>query len=151
MKKRGIVGLVVVFVATALVAAGCGGSDDETTALSKAQFTKQANALCQKSGEERVARYRAQQAAEKDSLGSSEQREQLFREAFIFPFEEMIEEVEELGVPEGDEQELEAIFKEWKRGAKIFEADPLLLLSEPPTFAKANKLSQEYGLTGCIF
>lgn len=150
MKKRAIIGLVAVLAAMGLAVGGC-GSDDETTALTKAQFTKQVNALCKKSGEERVAQYRARQAAEQGTKkgGGEKAREELFRQSFVIPFQEMVEEIEELGAPEGDEEELEAIYEEWLRGAEIFEQDPLLLLSEPPTFDKANKLSAEYGLTDC--
>lgn len=148
MKKGAIVGAAVVLAALAMVIAGCGGDGDDTTALTKAQFTKQANALCTKSDEERKAEYRAR--AENGQEFTDSEQEELFIEVFIQPFQEMVGELEDLGVPQGDEQKLEEIFSEMKKGGKVLEGDPLLILSEPKVFDKANQLSSEYGMTGCV-
>lgn len=149
MKKRAIIGLVAVFAATAFVLGGC-GSDDEPT-LSKAEFTKQANAICVESDERRKAEYRARVAEQKPNEGSSPGEEnELFLEVFIVPFREMVEELEDLGAPEGDEEKVEMIFSEMRQGAEVLEGDPSLLLGEATMFKKANKLNAEYGLTGCV-
>lgn len=151
MKKRAIIGLGAMLAATAMVFGGC-GSDDETT-LSKAEFTKQANAICVEGNERRKAEYRLKvqelEQKQKKSPGPPEQAD-LFLDVFIIPFGEMIEELEDLGVPEGDEKKVDKIFSEMRQGVEILEGDPTLVLGEPTMFDKANKLNAEYGLTGCV-
>lgn len=151
MKFRAIIGLVVVFATAGLAFGGCGDDDDATASLTKAQFTKQANAICARSDEVRKAEYRAEiSASEGDKDLSDAEKERLFLDVFIVPFQEMIGELEDLGVPQGDEQELEAIFTEMKKGAEVLEEDPLLILGEPTMFKKANELNTKYGLTACV-
>jgi hypothetical protein len=147
VKKRAIVWPLVVLVVTALALGGCGSDDDEAS-LTKAQFTRQANAICERSSDERVAEFRARASVK--GLSGDQAREEAIVEAFIEPFGEMIEELEDLSPPEGDEQKLEAIFSEMKQGVSEVENDPLVgFEGEEKMFDKANKLASEYGLTSC--
>lgn len=147
MKTRAIVWPLAVLAVAALAFGGCGG-DDEEASLTKAQFTKQANAICEKSSDERVAEFRARASVK--GLSGDQQREEAVVEAFIEPFKEMIGELEDLAPPEGDEDEVEAIFDEMKQGVSDLESDPLVVFeSEEKMFNNANKLATEYGLTDC--
>jgi hypothetical protein len=55
----------------------------------------------------------------------------------------------ELAVPEGDEDQFVAILKEMQTAIDTTSADPRLLLSGDDPFAKADRLISGYGLTGC--
>ena len=147
MKKRAVVWPLAVLVVAALAFGGCGNSDDEAS-LTKAQFTQQANAICAKSSDERVAEFRARASVK--GLSGDQQREEAVVEAFIEPFKEMIGELEDLSSPEGDEEEVEAIYDEMKQGVSDLETDPLVVFeSEEKMFNNANKLASEYGLNDC--
>jgi len=147
VKKRAIAWPLAVLAVAALAFGGC-GSDDEAS-ITKAEFTKQANAICEKSSDERVAEFRARASVK--GLGNDQSREEAVVEAFIEPFEEMIGELEDLGAPEGDEEKIEAIFNSMEQGVSDLEKDPLVVFeSEEQMFNEANKLASEYGLTSCI-
>jgi hypothetical protein len=61
-----------------------------------------------------------------------------------------IDEIRALGIPSGDEQEVEAIFAAAEEALKETEEDPSVFgQGGVGPFAKANKLSREYGLTVC--
>lgn len=148
MKKRAIVWPLAVLAVMALAIGGCGGGDDDEASLTKAQFTRQANAICDKSNDERVAEFRARMSV--TGLSNDQERVEAVQEAFIAPFEEMVGELEDLSPPEGDEEKVEAIFTEMEQGVDDLEKDPLVVFEgEEKMFDKANELASDYGLTSC--
>lgn len=147
MKKGSIAAVAAALVALAMVVAGCGGDSDTAEALTRAQFTKEANAICKDSDRERATIFQEKSAS--PSLSDVEQ-EELVEEAFIAPYQEMIDSLNELGVPKGDEKEVEAIIQEMEDALAKLEDDPLGGLASTEMFEKANKLSSKYGLNGCV-
>lgn len=82
-----------------------------------------------------------------DEVDPSEEAE-VVSEALVSPVQAMAEELGDLGVPNGDEKQVEAIVAAFEAGVAKVEADPVGSESGL-SFAKANELALEYGLTDC--
>ena len=147
--RKGIL-LLGVLAICAMAVAGCGGGGG-TTGLTKAEFVKQANAACKESEQERTQLFKEAQEQVKpgDNFGQKEKKE-LVKTVAVDPYLKMTKAIEELGAPEGDEQEIEALIKEMEQAAKSAEANPDQAIKTIIPFAEANKAADEYGLTDCV-
>jgi hypothetical protein len=133
----------------AVAIAGCGGGD-EATSLTRAEYIKRANALCETKREERNdAIAAAIKGRDQRKLLPLEKREQLVL-AILPSYAEVGQMLDALGPPEGDEKEVEAIVKAIEDAVRDVKADPQAALESTRQFYKANKLTTEYGLTGCV-
>lgn len=140
---------LIAALAFAAALAGCGGGDDgiTTSSLSKAEFTKQANAICEEAREKALA-YRPpnEQGSEKQIVTASIQ-------GGILPeIQRAMEEVRELGAPEGDEDQVEAVIAGNEEHVEAAEGKSFGSLTEmeevfKPTVAKARA----YGIDACAF
>jgi len=141
---------LAVILAAALLVGGCGGSGTET--VTKAQFTKQANAICEKGDKERKAKFKAVNVPKPEGSGgwTNPEMEKVVLDIFVGPYNEMIDELKDVGLPEGEEEKAEAIFEAMEDGVEKVENDPIAALSGTELFKEANKLNIEYGLTGCV-
>jgi hypothetical protein len=130
--------LALAAVLLAAVAVGCGGSS-EAAPLKKAQFIKQGNAICATAQAEREGQRKelSEQASESEVM-----------QTLLAPVESMTEELDDLGVPVGQEEQVDAIVSAYEDGAAKLEADPGGTDSVA-AFDTANKLAADYGLTGC--
>lgn len=140
--------LVVVGIAAALSA--CGSSSDSTTALTKAEFLKQGNAICRKGNKE------IGEAAEKEFPRSggkpSEAKLEQFASQTIVPnIESQVEQISELPAPEGDEEQVDAIVKSAESSVERAAEDPSAMVKQKgeDPFAKTDELAKAYGLTVC--
>jgi hypothetical protein len=158
-------------LAAGLIAAGCGGDDDETTTaattpetgatgatgaaggepLSKQEFIAQADEICRE-GDRQID----QEAEEffgdlEQDPGAAELEE--FATATVIPnIQQQIDDLRSLTPPEGDEDEVSAILDAAQEGVDEIEADPAILDEGPDAggaFAEANRLAQGYGLKEC--
>jgi hypothetical protein len=120
------------------LAVGCGGSS-EAAPLKKAQFIKQGDAICATAQAEREGQREEllEQSSESDAM-----------QILLEPIENMTGELGDLGVPVGQEKQVEAIISAYEEGAAKLEADPGGPNSAA-AFDKANELAADYGLTGC--
>lgn len=142
--------LTALAAALAVLVAGCGGGDDETSSVTRQQFVKQANAICQEQSQKRNKIIGdAIAGMDQNKLLPKTEREDIILEA-LPPYAETPEKLEALGAPEGDEEKVEAIIQAMEEAAKDAEADPSKALTSTEQFAKANKLNGEYGLSNCI-
>jgi hypothetical protein len=133
----------------ALVVGGCGGGD-ETTALTKGEFVKQGNQICLQQKEQRNAELRkAIQGKDQTKLLPLAQREELVLQT-LPSYAEVPDKLEALGVPDGDEEEVEAITKAMDEAVKDVESNPKEALESTRQFLKPSKLASEYGLTECV-
>lgn len=149
MKKRAVLGLVGLLL-TAGAIYGCGG-DDGTTALSKQEFIKQGNAVCKAGESERTELFaEAQKEIKPGDTFDQKDKAELVRTVLVEPYEKMIKGVEELGAPEGDEQQVEALLQAMEKATQKAEADPARTIKTIIPFAEANKAADEYGLTDCV-
>ena len=145
-------------VLVALVAgSGCGGSDSETSAgssaqpLTKAEFVRQGDAICRKGIS---AKNRAVEES-LDKLGEQERSnqatlERLLVEVALPPVQEMAEELDELGVPEGEKKKVAVVVGALEAALEDAEADPATALNESEKiFGRSDRLAARYGLKAC--
>lgn len=156
MDTRGSSGLVAVLASAALAlgSAGCGGSDDTASTPaggdSRSDFIAAADAICAKTGEEINAE--TVEFFPQGTAPSEKDLEELFAEVTIPALARQYEEIAALPVPEGDEEEVEALLAAADEAIAQAEKDPasLLVLQGADTpFSEVNRLSTEYGLEVC--
>ena len=139
-------------LATAALAAGCGG-DDEKEALSKSEYVKQGNAICkkfntviEKDAEEAFADIQSRQDL------TAEKARAFFDDA-LPKFDAVVADIDALAPPEGDEDTVKKIVEAGESdSAKIEEADDKevvgFVLSESAT-PEFDDQAEAYGLTEC--
>lgn len=141
----------------ALVAAGCGGSDDSnsesTASLTKAEFVKEGNAICTKGNAKIESEFEAftkDRNLSENKAPSKVVQEEAAEEILIPLISSQVEELRALGAPEGDEGEVEKILTGAEEAIEEGEEDPASLLGNGPgKFKEVNKQAREYGLTVC--
>jgi hypothetical protein len=159
--------LTVAALGLAMLGAGCGGDDDETTVatgttgatgatgaaggepLSKQEFIKQADAICAK-GDDEINREGNQ--AFQGEPPSTEEQEQFATDTVIPNIQNQVDQIRTLTPPEGDEDEVNAILDAAQEGIDKLEEDPSLIAeggAAGGTFEEANRLAQDYGLRDC--
>jgi hypothetical protein len=134
-------------------AAGCGGeserqSPEPSGPPTKAEFLERADEIClsyesqiEAAGDELFARRRRPSPAEARDFAS---------EVAIPKLREEIEAIRALGVPEGDEQPIEAILAAAARGIEQIRRNPEVLIgAAPPALRKAGRLARRYGSREC--
>ena len=155
MRNRAIALFVTALAAASLLAA-CGDDDDDggggEQALSKADYIEQGDAICAEGDRE------IEQAAE-EAFGDLEQGEQPSAEAVgefgqesVLPsLQRQIDRLRELPAPEGDEDEVNAIYDAADEGIrKLREGDPEDFVQQgDAAFEEANRLAGEYGFQNC--
>jgi hypothetical protein len=144
-RKSAIYTAAIALLAAGLLAAGCGGSGSAAP-LKKPQFVREANAICANAVDERE---KALSDATKEGSDSEPGQAALVTEVALPPVQKMSEELADLGVPVGDEKEVQAIVKAFERGIATVEKDPTSVNGVIGAFAEASKLAEAYGLTSC--
>ena len=166
MSKR-LITMLAGALAIAIVAAGCGSSSSDssstssdssssdttatTAALSKAELIKQGDAICTKGNES--IETEANEFAKENNVNTKKptkaQKEEVIVEVVAPDVRRQGEEIAELGVPSGDEAEVEAIVAAVEGAADELEETPSLLFGEKNPLAKATKLAGSYGFKVC--
>jgi hypothetical protein len=146
--KKGSLLAVLGFLVAVLAVAGCGGGD-ETSSLTKAEFVKQGNAVCKEKKSEREDLFQTFTKEVGSGDVTKADQEALVAEVLQPPYEATIEGLKDLGAPEGDEQQIEAITEAMEKALEKAEANPLVSLRTNIQFAEANALAVKYGLTDC--
>jgi hypothetical protein len=154
-----ILALLGAALAVALVA-GCGSSDDSTTAggdeggsLTKAEFVKQADAICAKGGKEINAgfeEFTQEKGISETKAPPKDVQEEAVEEILIPSIGRQIDEVKALGTPAGDEGELDEVIGAEEEVLEEGEENPLAMINgESAKEKEANKLASDYGLKVC--
>ncbi|MBK5233434.1 MAG: hypothetical protein JJE13_10695 [Thermoleophilia bacterium] len=145
MNKRFLT-LAALIAATALVAVGCGGSDDSSSdeeAPTKAAYVKEADGICTST----LSDFETLTKALPDDIEAPESQAAITDE--IVPlYQDELTQLRDLTPPEGDEDTTAAIYDSVDEALQAVEDDPSAL-GEVDTFADANKKAEEYGLTVC--
>lgn len=138
-------------LASLLLLAGCGsgGTSSETAAaLTKAQYVKQADAICAKVEKRQLKLVGAFQKLHLKQSPSSELK--LVRFAGIPPLDTQAEELAALSPPTTEAKEASAFIKAFEAGVAEAEKNPGLLLKiNQDPFAKARALASSYGFKVC--
>jgi hypothetical protein len=152
--SKGAMGVVVgaVLIAAALVVAGCGGGSstgsDNGAALTKAQFVKQANAVCKKGQQEREAGVNELAEEVKPGADPGELPKKGLVEAIIGPLHNMVENLAALPAPEGDEEQVEEIVEAYRKPVEEIEEDENVAFNGA-LFEEASEKALKYGLEDC--
>jgi hypothetical protein len=131
-------------LAAGLLAAGCGGGDDE---LTKAEFLKQGNAICKK-GDKEINTVAEKTFTSKQHPSDAEITK--FAEGTVIPnVQGQIDGLRDLNPPSDDEDQVNAILDEAQSALDKGKDDPTIFASNQDPFKKANQLAKDYGLTEC--
>jgi hypothetical protein len=156
VSKR-VIALLAALAALALIGAGCGGGSDSTettSSLTKAEFVKKGNAICAKGNEEieeGFEKFGKEHDFSEKKEPSKPELEEAVETVLIPRIRKQVEDIRALGTPAEGGAEAEAILDAAEEALEKGEEDPTLFLKEENggPFAKANKLSREFGLTKC--
>lgn len=140
---------VAVGVALLILAVGCGGGGgDSSTEVTKAEFTKQANAICA----ERDKKWTAQVASwEKKELStakvsaSKDEAGELIASELVPLMEDELRKLEALEIPAGEEETISKMWKTRSKAIAEIEADPLGI-AESPSLTSFTLQARKYGL-----
>jgi hypothetical protein len=153
--NKALLTAVAVLVALAAVVAGCGGSDDSDTSasLTKAQFVKQADAICVNSNKEiesEFESYAKEKGWDENKEPSKDQQEEAIVDVVAPNIQGQVDEIKDLGAPEGDEETIETMLAAVEEGVEELEENPGQLTEEGKNpLAKGSKLARDYGLAEC--
>lgn len=127
-------------------AAGCGGGGDSTAAtLTKAQFLRQADAICAKTEERQLARM---QGFNEPPGRASEIK--LVRVAGLPPLHVQAEELGTLTPPAEMDRQVDVFLAAFETGIEEIEKAPIKLLNiERNPFTESQKLAKALGLKVC--
>jgi len=154
-RRIGCAGSVALLAALLVVGCGSGSQDASTTKTTKAQWARQAFAICRRLGHEQQRRHYAFERAHGMSLGEPGQREQeQINTDFVMPYvERKVDELRALPVPEGEQGKIEQILKSMEEGIRVSRAHPDWLAApteaHPIPFAKTIELTAAYGIWDC--
>lgn len=159
MNTRGLF-VVAAAVAALLFAAGCGSSDSgsnevtvQTGSLSKAEFVKKADAICEGARTEFLAQYTNFVKAHKSDIGDKQKEEELLSEvvdSYLSPsVEGQIEKISELGAPKAYAAEVASFLKALQKRVEEASDDPAAVTATPYPFKKAEDIAKKAGMQGC--
>ena len=140
---RALGGILAVLL---VLATGCGGSGDK--ALSKSEFVKQGNTICEEATEARE-----ELLAEASEAISPNEDQEVAREKLLSKllpvYEGAAKQIGELGAPAGDEAKVKEIVRSMEEAAERAKANPQTVGVSDVPFRKANEAAESYGLKAC--
>jgi hypothetical protein len=149
-----LIAVLAALAAIMVIVAGCGGGDDSSStsaSISKAQFIKQADAICEKGDKE--ANKEVEAFVEENNVDTNKpttkQQEEVITEVVAPNVQGQAEQISELGAPSGDEKKIEAMVDAVEEGVEEIESDPKTLIEGKNPLGKGSKLAKEYGLKSC--
>ena len=140
--------LVLVGASAALVAAGCGGDDDNGEALTKEEFIAQGDVNCAEADQQL-------EAAERDAFGGGEpnqqQVEQFVTEELVPNIQGQIDFLRNLSPPEADEERVNEILDTAQEAVDELEENPSEVQGGPggEKLNQAGTELQEFGFEEC--
>lgn len=149
MRGRKVTFAVLAVLLAAVVGFGCGSDDGSESALTKAEFIKQADAICEQ-GNARIEAEAEEFGKEHESeQGTEEHQKQLVTEVVVPGIQAQAEKIADLGAPEGDEETIEEMIEAVEEGAAELEANPLAGMEGKAPLGDASKIARAYGLREC--
>jgi hypothetical protein len=151
---RGPTTLVVAVIAAVLLVAGCGGGSDSGSSanpISKEEFIAKADAICKK-GVKRMQSgiFAAIKVPQNLTKVSSREQEKIVTTVMVPSVSREAKELRALGVPDGDEEKVDAIITTLEEGVETAERDPQAVTkSSDVLFGISSRIAGEYGLKAC--
>ncbi|MGK2931564.1 MAG: hypothetical protein ACSLFD_02100 [Solirubrobacterales bacterium] len=143
MKKLTIL-LTLLLASMAMVAAGCGDSDDDS-GPSKDEYIAQADKICEE-GNADIAKIGEQLGAN----ATKEETAALVESDLLPELESRAKELEGLERPSADEDELESYYQDLDDGISTIADDPEgVITGQQDPFEASDKAAQEYGFKVC--
>ena len=130
--------IVLVLALTLLV--GCGGGSD----ISKADFTKKANKICD-AGNKKIADIGKSIGANP----SADDVKKAVTDKLVPAVQDQIDKIRDLGFPKADKAKLTKIFDDSESALNKIKDDPETALNSGDPFGDINKQLNGYGLTSC--
>jgi hypothetical protein len=134
---------VLLVLLSSLAFAACGGSDDEDKPT-KAEYITQADAICKK-GDDEINAEAEKQFANKQP--TEEDVNTFTKEVSLPNIEKQRDQLKALDKPEGDEEELDALYESLDKSIETANNTDGPL--DQSIFADTNKKAQAYGLKEC--
>lgn len=148
----------VLAVALILVGCGGGGSDatsgggDSTASLSKAEFIKEADAICSKGGEQAQSEFAAFGKKNKIPEGkepTTAQWEEIGTQILVPALRQQVDEIRQLELPAGDEAQIEAFLEGVDGAVEEVEEKPEIAKEPSKTLTDAHQTINGYGFKVC--
>jgi len=135
-----------------MVTAGCGGGSSSHS-LTKAEFLRKGDALCKKINDGRSAAIQIAfaKARKQGRLPAAKKvTEEIYVSALLAPLEQEADELSELGVPKGEEDEENAIVEGLEKAIEKSKKNPdRAFRPNADPFSKVAKRAKEYGFEVC--
>lgn len=146
--------LAAAAVASAVLAVGCGGGDDEDSTASDAQadFIAQADQICSEASARINAEAEKRQQEAGSDVGSGRDVIDLYTEVTIPELKRMFDQIGELTPPPGDEEQVEQILDAADEALREANQKPASLAKpggQGNPFDEVNGLEQDYGFEVC--
>lgn len=163
MSQRSIA-MLVAALAIFAVAAGCGGGDDgdstaaetssdtDAPALTKAEFIKQGDKICataSKEYNEGIEDFSTENEVSQAKGPTEEQEEEVLAEIVLPRIKVEMEELRELGPPDGEEERVDVIFTGVEEVVAEGEDDPSTVAGNENPFADPNAEAKAFGFKVC--
>jgi hypothetical protein len=132
-------------VVAAVGLAGCGGGGEQ---LTKAEYARQGNELCERI-EQRVTQAASSQFSQQGEIPSAEKITSFARETLAPALEEELDALGGLGPPEQDEERVSDILTAGRRAIEEVQRDPTSLIGERNPLDDYDELANGYGLERC--
>jgi hypothetical protein len=153
--------LLLGILAVALISVGCGGGRSDSPAqIPKREFVEKGSAICVATRKRirsdfevytRGKEGREVELAEKaEEMTPEEAAGRIGRKIIVPAMKRELEEFQGLGIPEGDEDQVDALLRAFEEGVEKADAHPeRAATTGTEAFGTSGKLASEYGLRGC--
>ena len=154
---RGALGGVVAAIVIGVAVAGCGGGGTGTdtgasgsASVTKAQFVKQAGAICETARKKKEAELQAgrKKLNAKQGLTAAEE-EELITTAVLPPLETMVKQLRAVELPEQGAEGAESVAAAFERAVSETKSEPAKALGSESPMVEADEVAKKFGLEAC--
>ncbi len=145
--------LLALTLLAALGLLGCGSSDSSSTpSITKAQLIKRGDAICVKADTlefEESVEWEQKHLKQLEGLSPNARLAKILLKSGIPSIVDEKEQLEALGIPAGDEAQLEAFFNSADQAIAKARKAPLAINKPDGPFAPVDSLARKYGFKAC--
>jgi hypothetical protein len=147
---RGSLALIAALV-VAFLASGCGEDSASGESISKEEFIAKADAICKQGNEQMEAGFAKYLKGPKSlAKPNAAELEKLVGKVMVPNLKREVARLRALGIPDGDEERVEAMLSALEEGEETARRDPkAVTASSDAVFGIASRIAGEYGLEVC--